>query len=558
MGYRQKNESAMRRYFPELLERIKGISSSDARDQRIQSIDVSDSIVSDDKSICISMADGRSVRLNSAYDPGHEAMVWFAGQEDIHGAYLMIFGLGNGAFAREIISHAPHDMRVLIYEPSSELFLKMLDVVDLTDFFSDRVRVIVEGVNEDLFLAVMEEMITYENYKDYQIYLTPRMADAFPESRETFVRHIAADGIGWMDGIIATLKCELHISPFNQIHNIRYLEEGTVVPRLSGVMPKDIPILLVGAGPSLADEIDVIKSKRDKVYVFAADSACPFLLKNDIVPDLYMSVEADRLMSYYSDDRMKDIPLIAKINTSYKLMRWHHGMKIFGYDEGFMQSFYKKFGVPQSQYRYGGNQMTALFAICDEMKIQTVIMVGQDMCYGADGNSHVDDNRGNDDDEKDIFYCENNLGERVKTRHDWFTFLRWYENAIQDCDIKHVINASLAGAKVQGATVMSLSDAIDKYGKAVKPFSEVLNKVPGTFAEKNAPDMDFVYDELYREIDRIEEIVSNDSRSEERKKPMIYGILRLYEMVNEEGSFEKSQRVGIEKIRECIKKAREM
>ena len=563
MTIEETNKRALRTGFPELYDRLVqvergGKEPASTDENPVVQIEERQSRFSDVSALVLHMKNGDTIRLNSEYDPAHEAEVWMDGQEPPTASYYLIFGLGNGVFAREIVKRIGADKPVLIYEPSREVFLWSLAHYELGDFFSNRVRVIVEGINEDLFMAVMETMIDYENYKEYQIYLTPQTATVFPESRERFVRHFAADGIGWIEGNITTEREELYISPLNQLRNLRFLENGTVVPKLKPTMPRDIPVLLVGAAPSLAGEIDTIQKFRDKVYIFAADSACAFLMENDIMPDAFMAVEPDRPLSSYRDERIRDIPMFCKMNTSWKLLDWHRERKIFGYDDSpFIQSFYKRHGVTMSQYRYGGNTMTALFAICDELGVEDVMLVGQDMCFDEEGNTHVDDTRSDTIDKSGDFVCENNEGRIVKTRYDWFTFLRWYESAIYDCSMKHVIQTSLKGAKVAGAEVMSLEDAIRKYGREHEPFSDVLARTKGAYQPGRVPELPMEYHRWEKELDEIQDIVAKGPRDERRKEREIYGLLRKYEMVDEKEDFALSQEDGIEKLRGFIRECME-
>ena len=553
MSVFEKNLKAIRQGFPELYDRINSLSDADKKDERIAGIEARPSKFSTTSAVILEMSDGGFFRLNSEYDPGHEAKVWMDGQEKPEASYYLIFGLGNGAFAGEIINRIGTDKPVLIYEPSKELFLWALDKYDLSCFFTTKIRVIVDGINEDLFMAVMETMITYENYNDYQIYMTPRMEDAFPDSRERFVKHFAADGIGWIEGNIATERSVLHISPYSLLSNIRYLQGNIVVPYLKDTMPKDVPVLLIGAAPSLAGEIETIKKYRDKVYIFAADSSCSYLLENDIVPDAFMSVEPDRPMELFRNDRIREIPLVAKMDTSYKVLDWQHSTKIFGYDDNrFVKDYYKKYNVPMSEYRYGGNTMTALFAICDEIGVRTVMLVGQDMCFDSEGNTHVDDTRSDTIEKSGSFYCENNEGKTVKTRYDWFTFLRWYESAIYDCSMKQVINTSLKGAKVEGTVVMPLKEAIEKYGREHISFDEVLEKTKRACSDGVIPDMKSEYEGWKKELEEIGTVVAADPRDKRIKEKMIYGILQKYEIVNSKDDFALSQKDGIERLLEYI------
>lgn len=545
MTVKDKNLEAMKVFFPELYERYIESCKKGIKDSRLSSIEWVDTSFGKEKAVVLTMPDGREILLNSSYDSKHEAKVWFRGQESPKGAYILIFGMGNGAFPSEIIKHIPSGVPVLIYEPSMEVFHEAISNSDISRFFSKGIRLIVEGINEDLFMAVMETFLTHENYEDYQIYLSPRYEKAFPDSREKFVRHLAADGIGWMRGIQNTIREEIHLSPFNLLYNLRFLEKGTVVPRLKGMIPKNVPVLLVGAGPSLKKDIDTIRELRDRVYVFAADDICSYLMENDVFPDAFCCVEADKALSYYKDERMKDIPLFTKVNASYKLMDWHRAEKIFGYDEGFMERFYEKYGVPKSEYRYGGNTMTALFSICDELGMKTVVLVGQDMCYGQDGKTHVDTQEGDLIEESGMFTCINNQGKEVKTRFDWFSFLRWYESAIYDCGMERVINTALEGAAVKGTIVMPLKEAILSYGRERDDFGVLLKKTPNTYRGKAGPDLISFYRDMKKELTELKGIIEENPKSEKKSRYLIYEILKLYEIADQNENYVESQNGGI-------------
>ncbi|MCR2057623.1 DUF115 domain-containing protein, partial [Campylobacter helveticus] len=49
--------------------------------------------------------------------------------------------------------------------------------------------------------------------------------------------------------------------------------------------------VIVSTGPSLAKQLPLLKEFQDKVVIFAADSAYPILIQNDIIPDYVCMVE---------------------------------------------------------------------------------------------------------------------------------------------------------------------------------------------------------------------------------------------------------------------------
>ena len=350
-----------------------------------------------------------------------------------------------------------------------------------------------------------------------------------------------------------TEQARLDISPYNQLHNFQFLRENRVVPSLRGILPKEVPVILIGAGPSLKDEIETLREAKGSAFLFAADSALPFLMQEDLIPDAYICVEADKPLYFFEDNRTLDIPLFAKMDSSHKLLDKHRGEKIFGWDNGFPEKVYEKYQVPKSTQRYGGNGMTALFSICDELEMETVIFVGQDMCYGEDRHTHVG---GRDEGfvQNDLFLYENNQGEMVQSRTDWESFIEWYRNAIQDCGMKRVINTSLRGVKIQGADVMSLNEAVTRFGRSHEKFDKLLDQSPQV--KEIAPQMDVsrMYEECRKEWDSIMAIISRDPHNPERKRYHLYELLWKYEIADSQNDFIKSQKYGMEQIGEYLEK----
>lgn len=547
----KRNREGLRLGFPELHDRLCALSRGEIKSEDAVAAVEAMETLGRMAALCVQMGDGRIVRLNSAYDPEHEAAIWAEGQEGLSASNLFVFGLGNGAFAREILNRKGKDTKVVIYEPSIQIFLYAMQQFDLSFCFQTKgVWLIVEGLNDDLFSGVMEKMITIDNYEDYAFLFCPLLQTLFPESKKRLLRLYASKGIAWMERWQKIERYQLHISPYNQLHNLQHLEENTVVPYLKEIFPKNIPVILIGAGPSLENEVEALREAKGKAFLFAADSALTFLLRNHIVPDAYVCIEATKPMTFFQKEETREIPLFTKVDSTHQLLDVHRGPKIFGHDMGFPQTVYQEYHVPQSEYRYGSNGMTALFSICDEIGVETVIFVGQDMCFGTNQHSHAGA-RNEGYVKNKLFLRKNNLGEIVQSRADWSELIDWYENAIIDCSMRYVINTSFQGVQIKGTDVMSLKDAMEKYGRVCTDFTELVSRASRTFW-RTSFDIKAFYYNCREELKQLKEVIERNPRSDERKKYRTYKLLEKYEVANPENSFEKSQKKGIEKLQEYI------
>ena len=551
MGIRERNLMAIKDGFPELYERI---LSCEVRIKKADFVAIEKlNTLTATPSVVVQTANGQILRLNSAYSPENEANIWLNGQDDIDVENILVFGLGNGAFANAVLKKKKAKNKVLVYEPSAQLFYWSLENCDLVPFFqTPGVRVLVEGLNEEMYSGVMEEMLTLENHESRVFIVTPKMAELFPVSRKVFVEKYL-DAVGRLMSNRNTTRRFLHLSPYNQLHNLQHIKENTIVPHLKEVWEKDVPVILIGAGPSLKEEVEVLRKAKDRAFLFAVDSALPYLLKEDIVPDAYICIEADKPMSFFADERTLEIPAFIKVDTTHKLLDIHKGYKIFGYDHGFLEKVYDEYRVAKSVYRYGGNGATSFFAVCKEIGVKNVILLGQDMAYGEDNQSHVGGrNEGYKKDERFIYM--NNEGKMVQSRQDWHRFIKWYENAIPVCKFEHVINVSKKGVRIEGTEVMSLQEALEQFGKNHSDVCELISKAEKTFVKGKEMNLLEFYQRCKREVKKIRAIVKDYPHSESRKAWGIYELLSQYEIADKENDFVISQKVGLDKIDEYITK----
>ena len=74
-------------------------------------------------------------------------------------------------------------------------------------------------------------------------------------------------------------KEEYIINPFK---NMAVMKKSYLSSELNSVIPKDIPVIIVSAGPSLDRNIDVLKQVKGHALIFAVDTAIKYLLQMEI------------------------------------------------------------------------------------------------------------------------------------------------------------------------------------------------------------------------------------------------------------------------------------
>lgn len=88
--------------------------------------------------------------------------------------------------------------------------------------------------------------------------------------------------------------------------------------------------LVCGAGPSLNDNLELIKKYREHFTIFGVDSSLRPLYKNDIHPDYVLTIDPCDTSLFFKDYKNDKTILIASVHTHYKgIEAWEN--KIFFY-----------------------------------------------------------------------------------------------------------------------------------------------------------------------------------------------------------------------------------
>ncbi|RZM70305.1 hypothetical protein C3B51_23105 [Pseudoalteromonas rubra] len=96
----------------------------------------------------------------------------------------------------------------------------------------------------------------------------------------------------------------------------------------------DVPVAVIGSGPSLDKDIALLKRQRDKVLLVSCGTALSVLLSHDIVPDFQVEMERSPQVFYLKEEQLTDPRLhstvLLTLNTVYpKLLNTYRHCIVF-------------------------------------------------------------------------------------------------------------------------------------------------------------------------------------------------------------------------------------
>jgi hypothetical protein len=92
-------------------------------------------------------------------------------------------------------------------------------------------------------------------------------------------------------------------------------------------------------------------------------------------------------------------------------------------------------------------------------------------------------------------------GKPVKSRHDWYIYLKWFESSILETKgMGRVIDATEGGAKIHGTEIMTLREAIDQYCLEQIDVKRIMTEMPVTFSEQELQHIYEYLEHAYLEV----------------------------------------------------------
>jgi hypothetical protein len=182
-----------------------------------------------------------------------------------------------------------------------------------------------------------------------------------------------------------------------------------------------------------------------------------------------------------------------------------------------------------------------------KLGFDTIILVGQDLALTGN-RSHADgtfEEHMPELDTKNAEWVEGNCEEKVPTRTDLKVFLTWYEENIKlfkdAVDTFRVINATEGGAKIKGAEVMTLKEAIEEncgrevdIQKCLSELEPMLGKESQKWAEEYLQSIPREFERLHNDAMRLRKLYQDLGRICSGRKVDEQGYLKLLKKIKKQ------------------------
>ena len=202
------------------------------------------------------------------------------------------------------------------------------------------------------------------------------------------MHHDICKAIQWR---VTDVKANLNTEIFCQMQ-LRNAVDSLVPLKVNPAIGQGKTAVVLGGGPSLDFHIDWIKENRNKLCLLAASRIANKLFKEDLKPDLVVSVDPQNVSYEISKQGVlwTDVPLVYNYHVSAKLLQQWQG-----------PTFYMGKRLPW----HGNNQLIdcvpacgptvghAAVSVASFLGFSQILMTGIDLCFSVSASTHASDSR---------------------------------------------------------------------------------------------------------------------------------------------------------------------
>jgi hypothetical protein len=487
--------------------------------------------------------DIRTININSRYKPADEAKKWADNIEISRNSKFVVLGFGLGYRITELSNKMRSENSLLIIEPNIDIFKKAISSIDYTKVLKKDNVILLIGENLDVVKQNVLRFTNWTNVKNINLLYIPNYEKLFDDQLMFYVKMVK-DMININIGNYYTIRRFSNLFYSNFIENIPHILESINIKELFNKF-QNKPAIIVSAGPSLAKNVELLKGIKNKAVIICVGTALRVLLDKGIKPDLVITVDP-AIVNYrhFENIEFDDIPLVYYSCANPQILQKHKGEKIvFKSQDIYLGKTMDTYMKNIERLNSGGSVAHNALDLAIKMGGDPIIFIGQDLAYtdnkthsegtvyendsleNIEGNNklviskkvNMEDGSHEIKEEKKTVVVKDIYGNNVITDEVLYSYLKWLENVVEANNDRLYINATEGGAKIQGTSILTLKETIQKYCINDIGVEEIIKRI----IKQDDIDTTPLLNELEKIEKQLKEIILQSSHISQQIKVLI-------------------------------------
>ncbi len=313
-----------------------------------------------------------NIPLHSTFDPIKEAGRYYATTKKSE--FMIFIGFGAGYHILPFLQEKEIS-QIVVIEKDLTLFKSVLENIDVSNILTDpRLTLLVDispeqikqfflsnyfpAISGDLQTIILQPILRAQ--KDFLNSVIIAIKEAISKIADDYTVQ-AHFGKKWFTNTLLNLgvaeKSYLTLKPIREV-------------------------IITGAGPSLEVQLNEIKQIKKRAVLLATDTSLPFLLDNDIIPDLVISIDCQQVSyHHFLKGLPPDVPLIIDLASPPILTRLTEKIIFFSSNHPFSIFVNRKWRSFPIIDTSGGNVSHAAVSLAHKLGAEKIYLFGIDYSY---------------------------------------------------------------------------------------------------------------------------------------------------------------------------------
>ncbi|MBR4759007.1 MAG: motility associated factor glycosyltransferase family protein [Lachnospiraceae bacterium] len=398
--------------------------------------------------------------------------------------------------------------RLVVIEPDEALFYRICCEQDVTDLIaSEKLLLVVgdESEDETVIDRLVEDSLQIYNSNHCVLFAMPGFEEVYDTSYsklsvaiEKKQRHLKVAYDSVSDS--KNQRC------LNTLHALSVLRDNYTIGDFFGAVPtKEIPVIIVASGPSLAKNIDLLKRAYGKAIIVTLAHSAKTVHDSGCDIDILAVKDAQLGQPFLEFEKAADAIMIMRVGAARDIQKKYNGHILFyGFDNNLFPCAEKE--AVYTTKKESGSVAGDIFYMFVAAGFQNIILIGQDLAYDNDGFTHAGGEKNYGVNDTDRIETEDIYGNKIYTRADWQIMREYYEGVIKEHPELTVIDATEGGVYIQGTKICPFEQAIEEYCSTRYPVQTWLR---GMKRSQQSVDTKEIFQKRYDATVRVEEKIRN-------------------------------------------------
>lgn len=450
-------------------------------------------------------ANENSIHLHSTYNPSREAQSVISSAKIWEKSTTVFYGFGLGYHVLEWAKNPNNkDKKLVLVEPDPLHFFYALTLLDWTEVFKIPQLIIPLACPTDQLISLLEDFskinIGDSGVSDCYFFDLPAFtnhAQGYFEEVKTLVqRNIQKNQIN-----SATLKKFGKLWVKNSLKNLDKIIQLDSIAGLKD-STKDLPFVIIGAGPSLQNLIPVLQDIKDRAVIVCVETALHTLLRNNIEPDFIILLDSQYWAYKHIAGLKAPSSILITEQSVYPAVFRFNCKKVLLCNSQFTvgQYFQNKLGLDFGDLGTGGSVACSAWNFAYFCGAKEIFLAGVDLGF-PQKQTHIKGSSAEQTFHKisdriktaEYFGISSLFSAGAVTANDYFNnplitdtrmkmFAWWFESRIANCPDSKTYTLCPEGLMIPGVSTYTMEDFLskpafssekDKFIKKAKQVSEI-------------------------------------------------------------------------------------